>query len=98
MLQIWRVYRSGQFLWVSGSPDDGRDRSGLWRVSSDWAANAVLGIGDTIATMTEIYEFASRFSQTRAGDDAMTISVTLKNMENRLLMTDSPDRAPMRGG
>jgi hypothetical protein len=98
MRQLWRVYRSGQFVWISGIPHEWRDRSGVWRAQRDWEPNTVLGVSDTIGTLTEVFEFAARLSQTKVGDDAMVISIGLKRMENRLLVTDSWNRAPMRGG
>lgn len=97
-LELWRIYRSGQFLSISGMFSEWRDRSTFWPAKQGWAANASLGINETIARLTEVFEFAARLSQTKAGDDSMVVAVTFVNMANRLLVTDSPNRLPLRGG
>jgi hypothetical protein len=97
-LELWRLYRSGQLLSIAGIFSEWRDRSGFWPATQGWAANAVLGINETIARMTEVFEFASRLSRSKAGDDSMVVEVMCENMANRLLVTDSPNRMPLRGG
>lgn len=97
-LELWRLYRSGQLLSISGIFSEWRDRSSFWPATSGWVPNAFLGVGETIARLTEILEFAARLSQTKAGDLSMVVDVTFENMKNRLLVGDSPNRAPLRGG
>lgn len=97
-IELWRMYRSGQLLSVSGIFSEWRDRSNWWPPTQGWRPNAVLGVNETIARMTEVLEFAARLSQTKAGDDSMVVEITFANMSNRLLVTDSPNRLPLRGG
>jgi hypothetical protein len=97
-LELWRFYRSGQLLSISGIFSEWRDRSNFWPATQGWAANAVLGINETIARLTEVFEFAARVSQTKAGEESMVVEITFENMANRLLVTDSPTRMPLRGG
>jgi hypothetical protein len=96
-LELWRMYRSGQLLSISGISSEWRDRSDLSPPTKGWAANAVLGITETIARMTEVFEFASRLSQTRAGHESMVVDVRFVNMADRLLVTDSPHRMRLLG-
>ena len=97
-LEFWRLYRSGQLLSVSGIFSEWRDRSGWWPPTEGWAPNTVLGVGETVARLTEVFEFTSRLSQSKAGDESMVVTIKFENMANRLLVTDSPNRLPLRGG
>lgn len=94
-LELWRFYRSGQFVSVSGLPYEWRDRSGFWPTDASWKPNSVLGMMEVVATSTEAVEFASRLSQTDAGGDQMKVSVRLEKMNGRLLFVDSPRRASL---
>jgi hypothetical protein len=97
-LELWRLYRSGQFLSIAGIFSEWRDRSNFWPPNPGWAPNAVLGINETVARITEVFELAARLSQTKAGDGSMVVAVTFLNVANRILVTDSPNRMPLRGG
>lgn len=94
-LEMWRLYRSGQFFHLSALWDDWRDRSGLWPPDKTWASGQQIGVGDVLFHLTEILEFAARFSMTDAGDEAMHIDVHLKKLRGRVLVTDTPRRAPI---
>ena len=97
-LQIWRMYRSGQFVFISGIPYEWRDRSHVWPAHQGWEPNQLLGFNEVIGRLTEVTDFAARLSQTKAGDESMTISIRLGKMKGRVLFTDSFNRTPLRGG
>lgn len=93
---IWRIYQSGQFYFLGGVALDWRDESRLWPVDANWSHSQLLGVGDTIATLTEFFEFAARLAISTAGDDVMHIDITAGNLRGRQLYTDSSRRWPLR--
>ena len=94
-LSLWRFCQSGQFFHSFGMPIDWRDKSHFWPADENWKSGVLLGVGDTVATFTEILEFAARLSLSQAGDDQMHIDITGGNLAGRSLFVDSPRRWPM---
>lgn len=92
---IWRFYQSGQFFQIAALPLDWRDESKLWPADNNWKPGLQLGIGDTIATLTEIHEFAARLALSEAGSDEMQIKIVAGNLRNRFLYVDSQKRWPL---
>lgn len=94
ILETWRFYQSGQFVHISGIRYDWIDRQLLagWRIGH--AAGPLLGIGDTLFRLTEIFEFASRLATTEAGDEQIYIKIVFKGLKNRSLWVDSYNRMP----
>jgi hypothetical protein len=90
--EIWRFYQSGQFIHISCMSIDWRDESTLWPADEHWAPSQVLGIGETIARFTEIFEFATRLSLSEAGSERMHLEVVLSNLKGRQLYVDSISR------
>jgi len=93
-ISSWRFYQSGQFTHISGMPVDWRDQSHFWPADEQWRPGAWLGVGDTIFTLTEVFEFAARLALSDAGDEQMHISVTVGNLRERLLYVDTQGRWP----
>lgn len=96
--EVWRFYRSGQFSYLGGIHEDWIDQVEFPR----WGPPAnlrergsLLGVGDTLFRMTEIFEFASRLAVTPAGGDAIHIKVEVHNLKDRMLWVDNPNRFPM---
>lgn len=94
-LEIWRFYQSGQFVDLGGMPEDWRDQSELWPADTDWRPGALLGIGDTLFKLTEIFEFAARLALTEAGDESIHIEITVSGLAGRRLWVDLHNRWPM---
>lgn len=95
MLSSWRFFQSGQFIQIACIPMDWRDHSSIWPPSKDWKAGQYLGIGDAIATFTEIFELASRLATTDAGNDPIHILVMINNLTDRMLYVDDSNRWPI---
>lgn len=93
--EIWRQYRSGQFVWIGGIPFEWRDRSNWWPPTKGWAANQWLGVGDVIATFTEVAEFASKLSRHLVSSPSLTVNITLRKAAGRILLVDSVNRVPL---
>lgn len=95
-IETWRMFQSGQFYYVRALWEDWRDRSEFWPPGNGWTTMSGLGVGDVIDTCTEFFEFASRWSQTEAGDDHIVVHATLRNLAGRRLQMDRRHRAPLR--
>jgi hypothetical protein len=95
-LELWRFYKSGQFVHVSANQYDWidpKELKNIWR--PDKLNGPLLGISDAVFRFTEIFEFASRLANTDAGEEQMHIDVTLHGLKGRTLFVDSYNRAPM---
>ena len=92
---LWRLYQSGLFFHIAALPLDWRDESSLWPADERWKPNTLLGIGDTIATFTEILEFAARLALSDAGDNDIRIEILAGNLQHRFLYVDSHKRWPI---
>lgn len=86
---IWRFYQSGQFFHIKALPLDWRDESTFWPAENGWEPGKLFGVGDTIATLTEIFEFAARLSMSEAGNTMIHISIIAGNLQERILYVDS---------
>jgi hypothetical protein len=92
ILEIWRFYRSGQFIHISGIRYDWTDPQLLAHGRFKSPTLPVLGIGDTLFRLTEIFEFASRLALTEAGDGQMHLQIILNGLTGRSLWVDSQNR------
>lgn len=78
--EVWRLYQSGQFVYVAGFVED-------------WGNDAPLGRGRSLFTHniayypTLAYEFAENLAQTEAGDDNMVIEISANGLSGRVLAT-----------
>lgn len=84
-VELWRAYRSGQFVSVSGLQDDWRDQSGLSPATTGWKPGATLSVEDPVFRFVEIYEFAARWSRALSIQGPLVIEWTLRGLENRSL-------------
>ncbi len=91
---IWRFYQSGQFIYVYSMAIDWRDESTWWPADQKWKPMTLLGVGDTVYTFAEIFEFASQLALTDAGDEKLRIEIKICNLSDRQLYVDSSNRWP----
>lgn len=89
-LELWRAYRSGQFVWLSAVPDDWRDQSQLWPPEPGWMPGSTLGVEDTVFQLLEIYEFAARWADNLGWVGSVTIDLSLSGLDNRSLRLEPP--------
>lgn len=94
-IESWRLFQSGQFYYLRALWEDWRDRSGSWPAGAGWRPMSRLGVGDVVDTCTELFEFASRLSQTEAGDDQFSVQAVLMNTKSRALHMDRSRRGPL---
>ena len=86
--EMWRAYKSGQFVSLSGIWGDWRDQSGLWPIDTSWKPGNSMGACDAVFRFTEIFEFAARFSRSKAGSDNLFIGIYLYGLKNRQLVME----------
>jgi hypothetical protein len=91
----WRFYQSGQFVDRKAIPGDWRDRSSVWPPDEHWKRGDRLGIGDTLYTYYEIFEFAARLAHALEGDDKINVDIKVAGLQNRILYVDDPRRWPL---
>jgi hypothetical protein len=91
--EMWEFSQTGQFTYLIGIHEDWIERSPGWGPPPDIAERGrLLGVGDTIARMTEIFVFGSRLIASAAGDDAMHLKIEISQLQGRSLWVDSPRR------
>jgi hypothetical protein len=97
--QAWQFHRSGQFVLLRSIWTDHIEPIvGTYRYSRQFPpaeAGPVLPVGDTIFTLTEAFEFASRLAMTEAGSDPMVLEFDLRGLQDRILWVDDPSRGSM---
>jgi hypothetical protein len=59
-------------------------------------ARRIAGHFEVIATHTEIFEFATRLSESDAGSEEIVIAVELHGLNDRRLFAENPARSPFR--
>jgi len=91
--ELWRMYQSGQFAHLFACNED------WWRESS-WVPehfkrydpDTILDFVSTLYRITEIYEFASRLAAKNLFRDGLKLTIELRNMKNRQMITTDPAR------
>lgn len=96
LLELWRIYKSGQFIIMRGLWSDWLRQEMFPQISlqNELAKYSYLGIHDAVFTLTEIYEFATRLSLTEVGDNQVNISVQLCKIKDRYLISGHPLHFP----
>ena len=93
-LELWRAYKSGQFLSLVGFMEDWRDQSSFWPADAGWEPGASLGVESTIFRFVEVYEFAARWSRALGLEGRIVVELSLRGLEDRFLAL-SPTRLPL---
>jgi hypothetical protein len=97
-LEIWRFYKSSQFLFIGGLSHDWRDRSGLWPAKSGWNWRESLSLPEVIFRCTESLEFASRIGNTPASGDETYCALKVENIAGRRLSIGMDNRMDIDDG
>lgn len=90
--EYFRLYFSGQFYFLFAIRYDWRDQSTIWPSDKDWKPGSVIGIGEILYTLSEIYLFASRLARSQLGDSQIEIGYKLGNIQGRHLVVDDPKK------
>jgi hypothetical protein len=96
--EVWEFWQTGLFTYLIGIHEDWGERAPGWGPSPEVATRgALLGVGDTIARMTEIFVFAARLARSPAGAERMSIAIEISPLDGRSLWIDSPRRVQLDG-
>jgi hypothetical protein len=95
-VEIWRAFRSGQFVFRGGIWTDWLDQHHFGSSGQEWKPGEGMPIVSALWSATEFWEFAARYSQTEAGDDQMYIEVSFSKLRGRVLFGDHEQRAWFR--
>ena len=91
-VEIWRAFLSGQFVYRGGVWTDWLDQDQFATARTVLNVEKKMPIVATLWSITEFWEFAARYSQTEAGDEAMSIDISFDGLENRVLFGDHERR------
>jgi hypothetical protein len=87
-IEYWRMHQSGQFVHLLTLTED------------EWAGielGKFLEVQNTLYSITEFYEFASRLAEKGLFPDGLSIRIDLNKVLNRKLFIADPMRAPLVG-
>ncbi len=87
IIEVWRLYLSGQFVHSFAITGDWRDQSSNSPADNGWAPGRSLDYIDTIYEFVEIYEFAARLAFSSAGASSMHVEVQLHGLQGRRLVS-----------
>lgn len=94
-VELWRLYLTGQFVYLGGIWDDWLDQSIFSTPNPNWKPGLRLFVGDVIYRFMEVFEFAARLALTDAGANRMRIEVSISGLKNRVLLLGLPNRASL---
>ncbi len=84
-VELWRAYKSGQFVSINALSEDWRDQSYGWRAPEGWQYGKTLSVDDAVFRLLEIYEFAARWSKALSIQESLVIECALRGIQNRSL-------------
>jgi hypothetical protein len=90
-LEVWRLYRSGQFVHFFAVAGDWRDRSACWPPEPDWRPGLYMYYVQTLYSFVEVLEFAARVALTAAGGAFMHVGIDIDGLAGRRVV--EPDAA-----
>ncbi len=94
-VELWRAYKSGQFISLSTLWGDRRDQSGSWPPCPGWKPGDTLGVENAIFRFVEIFEFAARWVRAVPVGEKISIDCTFRGLKDRSLEL-SPRRTSPR--
>lgn len=95
-LESWKFFQTGQFVFLGGMKLDWRDQSTLSDPLSGYVNGRVLGVIESLWTITEVFELAARLATTSAGAAEMVVRIELGDLMGRELFVDEARRMPLQ--
>lgn len=94
--ELWRMYKSGQFIHYMALIEDWFEEDGWFsELAKQVKPMTTLNVIGSVEYQTaEIFEFLSRLSTTGLYDDGVNISISLHNLQNRILRIEDNMRVP----
>lgn len=94
--EFWRLYKSGQFIHYTALIEDWFEEDGWFsELAKTIAPNTTLNvIGSVEYQAVEIFEFLSRLTAAGLYNEGVNVSISLINLENRILRIEDNMRVP----
>ena len=98
-LEAWRIFQSGQFTDLRALHTDwfAQYPGGAPKAVAHIESGEILFVEHALFAFAELFEFAARLSNTVAGDERMTIDVSVVGLANRRLAIADPMRMDFMG-
>ena len=101
-VEAWRLYQSGLFVYLGGLRADWDEQEQRLGIRWVMPPGKVLGVADTVWTLTEAFEFAARLALSQAGSERMHVAATVHGLRGRVLhmeiqSRDLSPRPPLEG-
>lgn len=90
--ELWRVTKSGQMIHLAGIRYDWGEARYLSPMERVNPGELIIGIGDSLHRMSEIFEFAQRWAQAVAEEDGVELTLEIGGLQNRRLVVDNTSR------
>jgi len=86
-VETWRLYLSGQFIYLGGLPVDWdeQNRPSGSHLRLVQRPGQILGVADTVRFLTQVFEFAARLGMSKVGGDRMYVAVSIHGLAGRRL-------------
>jgi hypothetical protein len=86
-IEVWRLYTSGQFVHFFATAGEWRDHSTFWPADAGWKPGQFLYYIQTVYSLVEIFEFASRLALSPAGASSMHVEIQIAGLRGRRLVS-----------
>ncbi len=84
-VEMWRAYKSGQFISITALWGDWRDKSTIWPTDAGWQSGDSVGAEDVVSRLVEVFEFAAKWSRAITIGPEIHISCVLRGLRGRAL-------------
>lgn len=94
-VETWRLYLSGQFIYLGGLAMDWDEQNRPSGSHVRWVQRPgqILGVADTIRILTQVFEFAARLGMSRIGGERMHVATTIHGLAGRRLHMEMKGRS-----
>lgn len=94
--EFWRMYKSGQFIHYTALIEDWFEEDGWFaELAKQVKPMTTLNVIGSVEYQTvEIFEFLSRLTASGLYDDGVNVSISLHNLQNRILRIEDNMRVP----
>jgi hypothetical protein len=86
-IEVWRFYKSGQFIHYFAIAGEWRDHSTMWTAEAGWKPGRFLYYIATIYSVIEIFEFAARLARSPSGASFMHVGIELEGLLGRRIVS-----------
>ncbi len=96
-IEFWRMTQSANFYHLLALSEDWMENikyHNVWSDENELKGKKWLGVLGALYTLVEIFEFSRRLASQNVFDEEITLEIKLHDLKNRMLVIDSPNKAP----